>query len=47
MNDIPNLSHRPFSDLEKRKHKSFPEKQHAGVRANGEQKPYEASVFNS
>ena len=36
-----------FSDLEKRKHKSFPEKQHASARANGEQKPYEASVFNS
>ena len=36
-----------FSDLEKRKHKSFPEKQHAVARANGEQKPYEASVFNN
>ena len=35
-----------FSDLEKRKHKSFPEKQHASARANGEQKPYEASVFS-
>ena len=36
-----------FRDLEKRKHKSFLEKQHDGARANGEQKPYEASVFNS
>ena len=36
-----------FRDLEKRKRKSFLEKQRAGARANGEQKPYEASVFNS
>ena len=32
-----------FSDLEKWKHKNFPEKHYAGVRANIEQKPYGAT----
>ena len=32
-----------FSDLEERKHKHFPEQQHAGARANIAQKPYGAS----
>ena len=45
-NDSLNLAHRPlmaFSDLEKWKHKNFPEKHYAGVRANIEQKPYGAT----
>ena len=33
-----------FSNLEKRKHKNFMEKQCAGARANIEQKPYGASL---
>ena len=32
-----------FSDLEKRKHKNFPEKHYAGAGANIEQKLYGAS----
>ena len=32
-----------FSDLEKRKHKTFLEKLYAGARANIEEKPYGAS----
>ena len=36
-----------FSDLEKRKHESFLEKQHAGARANGEQKLYGASIVKN
>ena len=32
-----------FSELEKRKHEKFPEKQYAGVRANIEQTPYGTS----
>ena len=44
-NDSLNLAHRPFdaSNLEKREHKNFPEKQYAGTRANFQQKPYEPS----
>ena len=33
-----------FGDLEKREHKSFLQKHHAGAHANIEQKPYGASL---
>ena len=33
-----------FSELEKRKHEKFLEKQYAGARANIEQKPYGTSL---
>ena len=33
-----------FSELEKRKHEKFLEKQYAGARASIEQKPYGASL---
>ena len=33
-----------FSDLEKQNHKTFPQKQYDGVRANIELKPYRVSL---
>ena len=33
-----------FSDLEKQNHKTFPQKQYDGVRANIELKPYRAPL---
>ena len=46
-NDDPNLAHRllkAFSDLEKKNHKKFLQKQYDGVHANIEQKPFWTSL---